>query len=576
MKWSIGKKIGGGFTISLLIISLVCLVSYININQLLETNRRESHTNQVILMLEKMLSNLRASEAGERGYIMTGLDIYSERYKDQSGKVLSALDSIKEISISPNVQKNLDVIRPLITEELSVLEKGINLRREEGLEAALKMVQTEKDEVQKTSELIRNLVREIGDEEDKLLEARHSDAESDAQKTKQTIILGFIFGVVFLSLAGFFITRNITVPLDQVVSISKQIASGDLPGNFTDKGRGDEIGILLEAFSNMTRYLKEKVGLAEQIAAGDLRVDVKVSSEKDILGNALSSMVENLQKQTHKLTEGISTLASSASEISASVAELASGTAETATSISETSTTMEEVKQTSQMANKKAKYVSDIAQQTEQISKDGKKATDNTTEGMNDIREQMESIGESIMRLSEQSQAIGEIIATVNDLADQSNLLAVNAAIEAAKAGEQGKGFTVVAQEIKNLAEQSKKATSQVQGILSEIQKATGVAVMVAEQGAKAVEKGVKQSAQAGESILALSNSVAEAAQAAVQIAAASQQQMVGIDQAATAMENIKQASSQNSASTKQLETAALTIAELGQELKQLTERYKI
>ncbi len=97
--------------------------------------------------------------------------------------------------------------------------------------------------------------------------------------------------------------------------------------------------------------------------------------------------------------------------------------------------------------------------------------------GMNRIREQMEGIAESIVRLSEQSQAIGEIIATVNDLAEQSNLLAVNAAIEAAQAGEQGKGFAVVAQEVRSLAEQSKQATAQVRGILSDIQKATSAAV---------------------------------------------------------------------------------------------------
>src|SRR5207302_9134131 len=120
------------------------------------------------------------------------------------------------------------------------------------------------------------------------------------------------------------------------------------------------------------------------------------------------------------------------------------------------------------------------------------------------IQSQMESIAESIVRLSEQSQSIGEIISTVNDLAEQSNLLAVNAAIEAAKAGEQGKGFTVVAHEVKSLAEQSKQATSQVRAILSDIQRATNGAAMAVEQGAKAVEEGVRQSAEAGRSIAQL------------------------------------------------------------------------
>jgi len=188
----------------------------------------------------------------------------------------------------------------------------------------------------------------------------------------------------------------------------------------------------------------------------------------------------------------------------------------------------------------------------------------------------MESIAESIVRLSEQSQAIGEIMLTVNDLAEQSNLLAVNASIEAAKAGEQGKGFAVVAQEVRNLADQSKQATTQVRSILSEIQKATNAAVMVTEQGSKAVETGVRLSGQAGESVQKLTEGIAEAAQAATQIAASSQQQMAGMDQVALAIESIKTASTQNVASTKQTETAAKNIEELGRRLKGLVSLYKV
>src|SRR2546429_5481422 len=123
---------------------------------------------------------------------------------------------------------------------------------------------------------------------------------------------------------------------------------------------------------------------------------------------------------------------------------------------------------------------------------------------MQGIRGQMSSIAESILSLSAQSQAIGAIIASVDDLAAQSKLLAVNAAIEAAKAGEQGKGFAVVAQEVKSLAEQSKQATVQVRKLLNDIQKATSAAVMATEQGNKAVEAGVKQSTEAGGSIRVL------------------------------------------------------------------------
>ncbi len=274
-----------------------------------------------------------------------------------------------------------------------------------------------------------------------------------------------------------------------------------------------------------------------------------------------------------QLRESINQVSSSSAEISTMSSQVASGAAETATAVSETTTTVEEVKQTSQLAVQKSKYVSESAQKAAQVSQSGKKAVEETIEKMNKINEQMESIAESIVRLSEQSQAIGEIIATVNDLAEQSNLLAVNAAIEAAKAGEQGKGFTVVAQEVKSMAEQSKQATGQVRTILMDIQKATSGAVMATEQGSKAVETGIKQVSESGEAIRMLSDNITEASQAATQIAASSQQQSVGMDQIASAMENIKQASTQNVAGTKQVETAVQNLQEISRKLKKMIEK---
>jgi methyl-accepting chemotaxis protein len=186
----------------------------------------------------------------------------------------------------------------------------------------------------------------------------------------------------------------------------------------------------------------------------------------------------------------------------------------------------------------------------------------------------MGSIAESMVQLSDQSRAIGQIIATVDDLAQQSKLLAFNASIEAAKAGEQGKGFGVVASEVKALAEQSKLATMRVRGILNDIQKATSAAVMATEQGSHAVDNGMFQSGHAGSAIEALALSIGSSAEAATQIAASSQQQLVGVDQVAGAMKGIKQASTQNVESARQLETAAQRLQELGQKLKELVDQF--
>lgn len=273
--------------------------------------------------------------------------------------------------------------------------------------------------------------------------------------------------------------------------------------------------------------------------------------------------------------ETASVLAASTNEILAAATQVAAGSAETATAVSQTMSTVEEVKQTAQVSSDKARHVSDSAQKSARLSQEGRDSVQEWIDAMHHIQEQMESIAETIVRLSEQSQAIGEIIASVNDLAEQSNLLAVNAAIEAAKAGEQGKGFAVVAQEVKSLAQQSKQATGQVRGILGDIQKATGAAVSATEQAHRAVQAGVSLSGKVGETIGGLGESIDEAARAATQIAVSAQQQLVGMDQVVLAIQNIRQASAQNVASTKRTEGVAHALHELGAKLKALTEQYK-
>ena len=263
---------------------------------------------------------------------------------------------------------------------------------------------------------------------------------------------------------------------------------------------------------------------------------------------------KNLRGLMKEIREGVNVLSYSVSEILAANTQVASSASETAAAVGQTTATVEEVKQTAQLSSQKAGHVSESAQKAAQISHGGKKAVTESIEGMNHIREQVVSIAEGIVRLSEHSQAIGEIIATVNDLAERSNVLAVNAAIEAAKAGEQGKGFTVVAQEVRSLAEQSQQSTAQVRKILSDIHAATEITVIAAEKGSKAVEAGMKQSTEAGESIQILADSIVESAQAAAQIAASSHQQSVGMDQIASAMESIKQGSAQNVGNTKDAE----------------------
>lgn len=287
-------------------------------------------------------------------------------------------------------------------------------------------------------------------------------------------------------------------------------------------------------------------------------------------------IVYNLRSLTNQLQDETETLANAGNEILSSISEASSGTAETAAAVSETTSTVEELKQTAQISAEKAKNVSEFSDEALKILKASEKSVETTIEGMNNIHDGMSTISESIIKLSEQSQAIGKIIDSVNELAQQSHLLAVNAAIEAAKAGDQGKGFAVVAGEVRSLAEQSKQATIQVRNILSDIQNATSAAVMATEQGSKAVTFGMNQSKETSDSIRAISNQISIVAEAASQIAISSEQQLIGVGQVTIAMTNIKEASNQQVDHMRQIETGVQGLNAVSHNLKTLVSEYKL
>jgi methyl-accepting chemotaxis protein len=325
--------------------------------------------------------------------------------------------------------------------------------------------------------------------------------------------------------------------------------------------------------------IRDMANAARRVADGDLTVVLATqagrSDEIGVLLDSFGRMLAGLQDMTRQIGEVAGVLASSTADILASATQVTAASEESAAAVRQTGVTVEEVKQTAQTAAHKAAEVAESTQRTAQVSQSGRSAVEQSIEAMQRIQEQMELMVESIVRLSEQGLAIGEIIATTNELAEQSNMLAVNAAIEAAKVGEQGKGFAVVAQEVKSLAEQSRQATAQVRAILGDIQKATTKAVLATEQGSKAVETGVKLSAEAGAAIRALAQSMEQAVQAAVHIAASAQQQQAGTDQVALAMRSIHEATAQNVASARQSETVAHTLHQLGLNLQQLLGRYR-
>jgi len=439
-------------------------------------------------------------------------------------------------------------------------------------------------------------------------------AEQNQQQTYVFTTVLIIATILLAIVTALLITASIVTPLKTAVNAAERLAAGDLSTEMGGDSK-DETGQLLRSMDQMIRSLRKMGETANRIAQGDLDVEVRPHSERDLFGVAMKNMVEslkrmaatadgiaagnlavevvpasdkdrlgksfavmagNLRELNSEISEMVNLLATSAGEIMTTVSEFASSSSETASAISETNATVQEVRQTTDLTSMKAKHVYETAQKSVSVARAGMKSVNEAIAGMQGIQERMGFIAERIVNLSEQSQAIGDIIATVNDLAEQSNLLAVNAAIEAAKAGEHGKGFAVVAQEVRNLATQSKQATAQVRGILGEIQKATTAAVLATEQGSKSVESGVKQSGEAGEVIRQLAGAIEESSNSTLQIVTSTQEQAIGMDQIATAIQSINQASTQNLDGSRQIETATRSIYDMNQKLKQLVSRYKV
>ncbi|WML68438.1 MAG: Transducer protein Htr6 [Methanoregula sp. SKADARSKE-2] len=185
-------------------------------------------------------------------------------------------------------------------------------------------------------------------------------------------------------------------------------------------------------------------------------------------------------------------------------------------------------------------------------------------------------VGMNVIKLSEQSQAIGEIIATVTDISEQSNFFAVNASIEAAKAGEFGKGFAVVAHEIHNLAGQSKKATANIRTLLTDIQRGVSSTVISTEKGTKSVAAAVRLTSDAREAIEVLTRSIADSSREVIEIASSIQDQAAGMDQISNTMENIRDAAERNLKITRKAEKTAEDLHELGILPKKITVQYHI
>ena len=532
----IGVKIGLSFGLILVMLLILSVVTYNNVNHMERDAEEVIHTREIIGNIHLFIGHITNGETGQRGYMITGDKKFLEPYHQAVDHLDIHLGELKEELLQhEELRPMVHDLEILVKEKMANMELTIETLNSKGVDEARQLVSMGKGK--EIMDKIRNILDEIVAKEETHLKRNYFDTEKITTQTRAAVFIIGGIALLFVILSTIYFTLTIARPLQKVAVIAGEIAAGDLSSEIEIPARNDEVGHLISSLKKMSEGLKSQI------------VDIR---------------------------EGVNVLSSSSSEIMSGVAQLAASATQTATAIGETTTTIEEVKQTAEVSNQKAKEVSADSKRNAAISKEGKQAILETTESMNIIKQKMDSIAGVVVNLSELSHTIGEITATVNDLAEQSNILAVNAAIEAAKAGDHGRGFSVVAQEIKNLANRSKEATSEVRKILNDVQKSVSKVVMSTDDGSRVVENGLDLIKQTSQAIGLLSNSVTRAAEATIQIASSSQQQLIGMDQVVVAMENIRESSSQIASTTHQTSISVNDLHQLGERLQSMIKVYKV
>lgn len=297
--------------------------------------------------------------------------------------------------------------------------------------------------------------------------------------------------------------------------------------------------------------LRSMTDVMERLARGDTSVAVDVGDRRDEIGDMAITVgvfrenAQRIARMEDAAQAVVHSIATTASQVQGAVNAQATSSSEQAASIAETSTSLEEIRETAASTQTRVREMSASARRTLVEGEAGAAEMHDSIAAMDQIRHKVEAIADTIVTLSERNRRVGEITDTVNNLAQQSKMLAINASIEAAKAGDAGKGFAVVADEMGNLADQSEEATEQVRSVLEEIQAATGKAVLATEDGSKQVDVGVSLIQSVGARIESLSETIQGAVTEAERIDIAVSQQTAGIEQVARAMKEITTTTSQ-------------------------------
>jgi methyl-accepting chemotaxis protein WspA len=320
------------------------------------------------------------------------------------------------------------------------------------------------------------------------------DVRLAALRRELTTTIGLAaLGLIIVSLIGFLIMRDITGPLRGVVEVAARFAVGDFSTTSAASARGDEIGELVRGFERMGAAAGGMALVAERIAAGDLSVPVTPRSPRDVIGLALKSMTERLQTLLGDVHRSGIQVNTSVNDIAVTARQQQATASEIAATTSEIGATSKQISATSKELVKTMGEVAEVADQTATLAGTGQVGLTRMESTMTHVMDAAGSINAKLAVLNEKAGNINQVVTTITKVADQTNLLSLNAAIEAEKAGEYGRGFAVVATEIRRLADQTAVATYDIEQMVKEIQSAVAAGVMGMDKFSEEVRRGMQE-----------------------------------------------------------------------------------
>ncbi len=496
----------------------------------------------------------------EKEYMLYQRPESFEKMKTDFGNMMSSMEELSRISPSAADQERIRVA----TESAKAYEK-----------AAYTWVENRK----KLKDDILPQMKTLGDGVLSVAQRASEDASKQMISTQQAsslvLIIGMIIGLVVGAGIAFYMGGKLSAPIRKMAAAANGIAVGDLNQD-VKVDSNDEIGDLATAFHGQIDYLKSLAHAAERIAASDLTVVVQPKSDKDVLGNSFKTMTANLTGVIRQLGENARELVSAATEIASSSEQMSKGAKDQSDQVNQVSTAVEEMTATIVESSKNAGEASTASKNAATTATSGGQIVNESIQAMQKIASTVRQSADSIAKLATSADQIGEIIGVIDDIADQTNLLALNAAIEAARAGEQGRGFAVVADEVRKLAERTGKATGEITDMIKGIQKETEEAVNSMESGIQVVDKGRELSDQAGSSLTEIVTMAQRVTEMIQQMATAADEQSAAAEQIAKNIEHISGVTRETATGAGQSAAAAEELSRQADSLQEMVKKFKV